>query len=134
MLLLGLLVLVLLLAIPILGWVLSILAIMFGLGAITLQLRERRQPGDDLLQDLTGPSGAEESESQAQLAIEEAVSTGVTIELEEKSEVEHAEEVFEETTKATTALGDEVGTTSAESANTDAEIESDAPAVADKSD
>jgi hypothetical protein len=132
MLLLGLLILVLLLSIPFLGWVLSILTIMFGLGAIFLQLRQRRQPGDDLLQDLTGPSVAKESESQAQLAIEEAVSTGVTIEPEAISEVEHAEEVSEETTEATTALGDEVEITSAESANTDAEIESDAPAVADK--
>jgi len=60
MLLLGLVLLVLLLGIPILGWVLSMVTIMFGLGAIYLQLRQRNLPGEEPVQTLAGPAAAEE--------------------------------------------------------------------------
>ena len=56
MLLLGLLLLVLLLAIPFLGWVVSMVTIMFGLGAIYLQLRQRYQPVKEPVQTLASPS------------------------------------------------------------------------------
>jgi hypothetical protein len=54
-LLLGVAIVVLLLSIPVLGWVLSVLGTMFGLGAIYLQLARRRSlaakaPADELLE------------------------------------------------------------------------------------
>ena len=71
MLLLGLLLVVLLLSIPILGWVLSMLVIMFGLGAIYLQLRQRGRPGEEPRQDQTSLPEAEENEPQGQLSADE---------------------------------------------------------------
>jgi hypothetical protein len=56
MLLLGEVIVVLLLSIPILDWVLSVLATMFGLGAIYLYLRQRAQPAGASAQDLPAPN------------------------------------------------------------------------------
>lgn len=54
-LLLGVVIVVLLLSIPILGWVLSVLGTMFGLGAIFLQLRRRNARSQAPVQDLPAP-------------------------------------------------------------------------------
>jgi hypothetical protein len=66
-LLLGLVLLVLLLAIPILGWVLSMLTILFGLGAIYQQIRQRNQPEEVPVKSLTGSPATEEIAPQAQV-------------------------------------------------------------------
>jgi cytoskeletal protein CcmA (bactofilin family) len=69
MLLLGEVIVVLLLAIPILGWVLSVLGTMFGLGAIYFHFRQRGQPVETPKQDLPEPLTAEDSLPEPQSEI-----------------------------------------------------------------
>lgn len=61
MLLLGLMLGVLLLSIPILGWVISVLATMFGLGAIYLYLRKPRPAGQTSIQSQPAANLADQS-------------------------------------------------------------------------
>jgi cytoskeletal protein CcmA (bactofilin family) len=100
-LLLGLVLVVLLLSIPILGWVLSMFVIMFGLGAIYLQLR---QPREVQTEALTRLPEAKESEPQAQLSADEPADRGLASEPEASLE-DQVETTLEETVNITAEVG-----------------------------
>ena len=121
-LLLGLLLLVLLLGVPILGWVLSMLTIMLGLGAIYLQLRQRGQPAEEPEQDIARSTVVEEIEPQTEHSVE---SPGG----------EAPEEKMSEGATVTPSAFEDAGQTATEEiANTDAEMASNASAMAEQSD
>ena len=124
MLLLGLVLVVLLLSIPILGWVLSMVVIMFGLGAIYQQLRRRGQSVEEPRQDQTSLPEAEGSEPQGQLAADEPANAGLA---------SQPEAMPGEITEALPTPEDKVESTLNETATAPAEIVSNVPANADYS-